>query len=544
MTTLAAKEAPDAKAAAGGRPSPGPAERAVQPNAPGTTARALALTVGATDDPVEREADRIAARLLRHPAPSGDRKSEGRALAPPIVNNVLASPGKPLDERTRAYFEPRLEASLASVRVHDDAAAAESARAVGAAAYAVGGDIVFSAGSHRPGTPSGDALIAHELAHVVQSGAGARHAVRRQSPAGTHALDPDVLLENASPFLARAVGSTELWGFATGSTAVPDAMRGDLLRTAHDIVVLLRQYPASTVRVIGHTDTVGTEESNMTLGTARAEAVNNVLVAQGVLADAITVESRGEGPPLAVPTRDNAPNARNRRVEVRFEPFTRHLGVLPGTLEPPQPTPAPPPQLTPPQPLEPIIPPPFEEALAGFIQTENMPENARVHIALDLSTGVTPNVPGTVDPGTVTVAAVLRNQNFHAGDRDARIATDWGHEFTGSVTFSRDTPNAQVFQAAIAIFNVHFRRAGDDLVEVSVSPTVALAMPGRSVTGGVQAQIEFHLTSRFSITAAAALGLGAHDPSAPPDRGSLPLGTLGSVDFTFAPASVSALVHF
>jgi hypothetical protein len=81
---------------------------------------------------------------------------------------VLRSPGQPLDAATRVFMEPRFGHNFSRVRVHTDARAAESARAVGAAAYTVGYDIVFGEGQFEPGTRNGRQLLAHELTHVVQ----------------------------------------------------------------------------------------------------------------------------------------------------------------------------------------------------------------------------------------------------------------------------------------------------------------------------------------------------------------------------------------
>ena len=58
------------------------------------------------------------------------------------------------------------------MRVHTDAKAAESARAVKRLAYTVGRDVVFGAGRYAPGTTEGDRLLAHELTHVVQQSGG------------------------------------------------------------------------------------------------------------------------------------------------------------------------------------------------------------------------------------------------------------------------------------------------------------------------------------------------------------------------------------
>ena len=94
------------------------------------------------------------------------------AAAPPIVHDVLRSPGRPLDAATRAFMEPRFGHDFSRVRVHTDARAAESARAVDALAYTVGHNVVFGAGQYAPGTATGRRLLAHELAHVAQQGAG------------------------------------------------------------------------------------------------------------------------------------------------------------------------------------------------------------------------------------------------------------------------------------------------------------------------------------------------------------------------------------
>lgn len=103
---------------------------------------------------------------------------------PPIVDRVLASSGQTLDRDIRAQFEPRFGVDFSSVRIHADAQAAESARAVSANAYTVGHDVVFAAGQYAPRTSAGARLLAHELTHVVQQGEGvAASSVDSISPA-------------------------------------------------------------------------------------------------------------------------------------------------------------------------------------------------------------------------------------------------------------------------------------------------------------------------------------------------------------------------
>ena len=87
---------------------------------------------------------------------------------PPIIDEVLRSPGQPFDSRTRTFFESRFGHDFSRVRVHVDAVANQSAHSVNALAYTVGHDVVFGSGQYAPSTAAGQKLIAHELTHVVQ----------------------------------------------------------------------------------------------------------------------------------------------------------------------------------------------------------------------------------------------------------------------------------------------------------------------------------------------------------------------------------------
>ena len=88
--------------------------------------------------------------------------------APPIVHEVLRSPGQPLEPALRHDMESRFGHDFSLVRVHTDDAAKQSARDVTAHAYTVGSDVVFGAGQFMPETHHGRRLIAHELTHVLQ----------------------------------------------------------------------------------------------------------------------------------------------------------------------------------------------------------------------------------------------------------------------------------------------------------------------------------------------------------------------------------------
>ena len=86
---------------------------------------------------------------------------------PLIVHEVLRSTGRPLDAATRAFFEPRFGHDFSQVRVHTDAKAAESARAVNAQAFTAGNQVVLRQGDTSR-KPRASVFLPHELTHVVQ----------------------------------------------------------------------------------------------------------------------------------------------------------------------------------------------------------------------------------------------------------------------------------------------------------------------------------------------------------------------------------------
>lgn len=280
------------------------------------------------------------------------------------VRAVLNSHGESLDRETRSFFEPRFGFDFSRVRVHADSAAASSARAMDAQAYTVGHHIAFDAGKYDPRSEHGRRLIGHELAHTVQqSGAGPINALRIGSPtdasekeadhASTSALSngqvaihfhspltvqrqvnqpspPKLdLTENASPFMAGAIGSMTIDQFETGKSDIPAMHKDELSRTAQHIVTLLGKYPASSVHVIGHTDAVGKDFDNQTLGQSRADSVQQVLIAMGIPVEAIQTETRGASE-LRVKTSKG--DGRNRRVEVRFQPSRAFPSVMSSRL--------------------------------------------------------------------------------------------------------------------------------------------------------------------------------------------------------------------
>ncbi len=89
------------------------------------------------------------------------------------------------------------------------------------------------------------------------------------------------------------------------------------LQTVKTLENTLTDWPAPEIRVTGHTDTVGKLETNDRLSLQRAGTVVDILISQGVDKNLIESAGRGEREPL-VPTQDNVPEARNRRVEINI----------------------------------------------------------------------------------------------------------------------------------------------------------------------------------------------------------------------------------
>ncbi len=87
---------------------------------------------------------------------------------PPLVHDVLASPGMPLEPGIRGRMESRFGHDFGKVRVHRDGQAAASAAAVQARAYTVGHQIVLGSAAVNAGSAEALPLLGHELAHVVQ----------------------------------------------------------------------------------------------------------------------------------------------------------------------------------------------------------------------------------------------------------------------------------------------------------------------------------------------------------------------------------------
>ena len=115
----------------------------------------------------------------------------GPRHADPVSVHDQFGGGQPLPSGLRGRMESAFGASFVGVRLHTDATGSRLSDQLNARAFTVGQHVAFGAGEFRPGTITGDALIAHELAHVVQQGGAEAADPMAKSPEGAGRLEAD-----------------------------------------------------------------------------------------------------------------------------------------------------------------------------------------------------------------------------------------------------------------------------------------------------------------------------------------------------------------
>jgi hypothetical protein len=132
---------------------------------------------------------RIGVGSLLRGAIGGLFRKARNGAASPTQTAVMLDGGTSLDASTASRMGSAFGRDFSNVRIHTDAEAADAAARLSARAFTIGDDIAFATGEYRPGTIVGDALLAHELAHVVQQD-GAEH-IATKSESATGALEHD-----------------------------------------------------------------------------------------------------------------------------------------------------------------------------------------------------------------------------------------------------------------------------------------------------------------------------------------------------------------
>jgi hypothetical protein len=173
------------------------------------------LKIDQPDSAFEHEADRVADEIMATSTPrlhwslskmttlqsksvTSRSAHEHYSDVPPIVGEVLRSPGRPLDRSTGAFMEQRFGHDFSKVKVHNDSHATASAEAVNALAFTNGNHIVFGARQYAPSTSWGRSLLAHELTHVLQQDA-TEHPILQRQPTQSNQPAPSPAAQPSPP---------------------------------------------------------------------------------------------------------------------------------------------------------------------------------------------------------------------------------------------------------------------------------------------------------------------------------------------------------
>ncbi|WP_216698879.1 DUF4157 domain-containing protein [Arthrobacter sp. H20] len=198
------------------------------------------LSVSKPADPLEREADRTADKVMRMPGPqvqravgpvagTGPPQLQRFGVGKPAVTADTQSEiqrattgGRALPSEVRSYMEPRLGADLGDVRVHADEGAHSMSNHLSASAFTYRNHVFFGRGQYQPGTGSGRHLLAHELTHTVQQGATVQRTARPevQRAAGPGHV-PEVTASGSPPAVQRLGVQDALDYFADKAYNIP-----------------------------------------------------------------------------------------------------------------------------------------------------------------------------------------------------------------------------------------------------------------------------------------------------------------------------------
>jgi len=239
-----------------GRKSPDVASQSAPTNtvvAPPTTASEeglqllvqARLSVSSPNDPFEHEAESMADEFVKSihgrtvSAPSSSAGSVARsvpdsglvegggglATTDDTASAIMSARagGQALSGDVRARFEGFFGADLGGVKIHNDGTSDNLCRSINAEAFTTGNDVFFSSRNFKPGSSSGDHLLAHELTHVVQQG---------NAPALSRSALPDI--QRWNPFADKTRQKVADAGGMAALGKLGTAANGGLKGHSHD----------------------------------------------------------------------------------------------------------------------------------------------------------------------------------------------------------------------------------------------------------------------------------------------------------------------
>lgn len=195
-----------------------------------------------------------------------------RGSAPSAVHEVVSEPGVPLPLPVAHAMGAELGHDFSDVRVHTDAKAGASARAVGATAYTVGRHIAFAPGQYDPVSPAGTRTLRHELVHArQQAGRAPDHGPIEVGPPGDgfereagaqadgHVSQTDQAVLQRQPAsggttaTAGTIGANEVLPFAAGQRVLVTNLTRDFLEANSGLIsgaIMLGLIPAEAAALI------------------------------------------------------------------------------------------------------------------------------------------------------------------------------------------------------------------------------------------------------------------------------------------------------
>lgn len=170
-------------------------------------------------------------------------------FAPPIVKDMIHSPGQPLDKGIRDEMEFRFGHDFSHVRVYADTRAGETTQLLGARAYTIGNNIAFGPGEFAPVTGKGKQLLAHELTHVIQQDGMPR-------PAGPILVSPVPALEAEAEAATNkanvAIHGKSLYGVQCANKNNPGKSRlprwSTMVTRGGNIIIQIAGIPVLSIR--------------------------------------------------------------------------------------------------------------------------------------------------------------------------------------------------------------------------------------------------------------------------------------------------------
>jgi Domain of unknown function (DUF4157) len=371
--------------------------------------------------------------------------SQMRRQMSPVVNEVVLSPGKPLDPESRRWLEPRFGHDFSRVRVHNDTRAAESAKAVGAFAYTVGRNIAFGDGQYAPRSIAGQRLLAHELTHVVQQ-ASAPPETQKQVLVGRTNDPSEREAHLAAESVARGAGRISVQ-HQVPLTLQRDSFRGDDDPIHKPIIESYRRehgLPLGGVNEFG--EPVGPSAAEIKYGrTSKPTEVN-------------------------VPPPPSQKLSANQAATVANQTLPANVSVSGAPSSPSKPATA-------------------GQTAKPFIETL---KREPVQFGLDFSIDTTLTKQASILPRHFDIYRI----SLYG------IPIDLGHEPTGSAGLSLNPTNFGTLTALLSIsaINVHFQQHGNDFIELALGQIGIGYDSDKNTFVPLTAQAEIHSPNEhFSI---------------------------------------------